>query len=80
MSRSRSIDYDEARRLRAIGLSYREIARRMKTSPRVVARACDERQRLAQIVAATEWCRLNPQSHRDAQLRYFDRKRQEQRA
>lgn len=41
MGRPRSFDYDEAKRLRKLGLSYDEIGVRLGVSTNAVARACD---------------------------------------
>lgn len=70
MSRPRKIDYDEARRLVASGLSRSEVARHFGCSLDVVTRACDEFIRLRHIEDAKARNKRNWQSHRDSQSRY----------
>lgn len=52
MGRPRSFDYDEARRLHALGLSYVEIGNRLGVSDTSVARACDAGYRRRQYANA----------------------------
>lgn len=50
--RSRSFDYDEAKRLRADGLTYAEIGKRLGVSGNAAAMACDPAFRKRQLAAA----------------------------
>jgi hypothetical protein len=53
--RPRSFDYDEAKRLRSEGLSYREIGRRLGVSDTAVQRACDPAYRRRQRASGERW-------------------------
>jgi hypothetical protein len=49
MGRPRTFDYDEARRLRATGLTYEEIGQRLGVSDQAVGLACDPMRRARAI-------------------------------
>lgn len=59
MAPPRKFDHDEARRLRAEGLFYREIAERFGVSTQAVLRACDPRVRARMDMASAERHRRN---------------------
>lgn len=59
MPRPRTFSWDEAKRLRSQGLTYREIANHLGVSDSAVVFACDDRQRAMAENYKAEWQRRN---------------------
>lgn len=59
MAAPRKFDHDEARRLRAEGMTYTELARRMGVNFTAVKRVCDEEVRKRMDAEAARWTRDN---------------------